>query len=285
MNKLILGHNSFFGINHLDAKKGRERFCEFADNNKKIDFIEKAYKQNVQSFMMSTVDGADEFIKELNKREFSKNLGLNILLPYINKYVRQSNEFGLLGLLKKILKKNTTFVNLKIGLDLATFIINSDYKKIISSLIDIELSIFKKNKLDTIILHDALTDIIVAIKRLDILEFFYNYIKKKYSCTPGFATKNLPNFLNFIQGNFKDIKILTHVNKIGFNMNPNINLAEEALKKNNRTIICMSVLASGCLSPEEASKYLNTLNIRKEVVFGCSTEDHLKSFVKYFNPN
>ena len=67
--------------------------------------------------------------------------------------------------------------NLSYGLDFSSSLINSDFKKILSVLIDIELQPFLNVKKKVIILHDALTDILVSLRRKDVISYFINYIK------------------------------------------------------------------------------------------------------------
>ena len=166
------------------------------------------------------------------------------------------------------------------------FLSTVDYQKIIPTLIKFEMSSFKNSYVKSIILHDSLTDILVSLKRTDVLLFYYEFVKKKYNCRPGFATKNLNNFLNLIQDkNLNDIFILTHVNKIGYEMNPNKVIIEEKIVNTKIDIICMSILASGYLKPEEALNYIKSLNINSNLstVIGCSTENHILEYIKYVN--
>ena len=83
--------------------------------------------------------------------------------------------------------------------------------------------------------------------------------------------------------NIDDIYILTHVNKIGYEMNPNQAIVEEEIKKTKMNIICMSILASGYLNPAEALTYIKSLNINSNLstVIGCSTEKHILEYINH----
>jgi hypothetical protein len=105
-SKLILGHNSFFGINHADYEKGKNTSEQFINNYKKIiEIIDFAKMKGLNNFMISTLDESKYLIDELEKSNLLKEMNFYVLLPYINKYVRKSNEIGLIGIIKEQLTK------------------------------------------------------------------------------------------------------------------------------------------------------------------------------------
>ncbi len=286
LKNIILGHNSFFGINHFDNEIGRKKLITEFNNSEKISkIINFSFENNLRNFMISTVDETKSLIPKINEsKKIKDELGLFILLPYINKYVRKTNELGILGVMKDVLSQQNIIDKVKISFDLMKFLSNIDYKEIIPTLIKFEMSSFKKSFIKSVILHDSLTDILVSLGRFDIILFYYEYVSKNYSCTPGFATKNLSSFLNLVKNkNIDDIYILTHVNKIGYEMNPNQAIVEEEIKKTKMNIICMSILASGYLNPAEALTYIKSLNINSNLstVIGCSTEKHILEYINH----
>lgn len=286
LKNIILGHNSFFGINHFDNEIGRKKLITEFNNLEKISrIINFSFENNLRNFMISTVDETKSLIPKINEsKKIKDELGLFILLPYINKYVRKTNELGILGVMKDVLSQQNIMDKVKISFDLMKFLSNIDYKEIIPTLIKFEMSSFKKSLVKSVILHDSLTDILVSLGRFDIILFYYEYVRKNYSCTPGFATKNLSSFLNLLKNkNIDDIYILTHVNKIGYEMNPNQTIVEEEIKKTKMNVICMSILASGYLNPAEALNYIKSLNINSNLstVIGCSTKKHILEYINY----
>jgi len=58
IDPIVLGHNAFFGVNHLDAAKGNARAAQFEETGRIIDVIRFAAEQNVQAMMMSTHERA-----------------------------------------------------------------------------------------------------------------------------------------------------------------------------------------------------------------------------------
>ena len=65
--------------------------------------------------MTSTIDESYLLFDEINnKNKYIKdNLEIHVLLPYINKYVRKTNELGITGTLKEILNKSSLLKNIK----------------------------------------------------------------------------------------------------------------------------------------------------------------------------
>lgn len=286
VNSKILGHNSFYGINHINYTKGQSKNLEFnSDINKIIDLLKFAIDNNINQFMTSTIDESYLLFDEINnKNKYIKdNLEIHVLLPYINKYVRKTNELGITGTLKEILNKSSLLKNIKYGFDALTLFNSASLQKIIPILIDLELKYIKDFNLKSIILHDSLTDILVALRREDIILFYAEYISKNYKTRPGFATKNIISFLNLTKNiNINDAYILTHVNKIGFEMNPSQKEVESTIQASELEIICMSVLASGVLDLTSAIQYLENLNVKRlSAVIGCSTKKHIEDFAIY----
>ena len=191
-SKLILGHNSFFGINHADYDKGKYTSEQFINNYKKmIEVIDFANSNEINNFMISTLDESKFLIDELEKSDLLKKMSFYILLPYINKYVRKSNEIGLIGIIKEQLAKASLSKNLKHSVNLSTYFLNFDFKKILSSLVDIELQSFEKVNKKIVILHDALTDILLSLKKVEIFEFFIELVEKNINAKQDLQLKTL----------------------------------------------------------------------------------------------
>ena len=287
MSKLhnkIIGHNSFFGINHLNYQKGVNTAYKFSKYEKIINLLEFAKKENVNQLMISTIEEGKVLINEIESNKNFSDLKYHILLPYINKYVRLTNEFGIIGTLKQIYETNSLISNFKFGYNFINFLTTSNIENIISSLVEIETNYFDKNKISSIILHDSLTDIIVSLKKKDILNSYIKIVKEKFKCKVGFATKNLPQFLKLIEDyTDDDLMILTHINKIGFEMNPSKEEVEKVLINCKHEIICMSILASGSIPVDEAFSYIKNLKIPNySTVVGCSTKSHLAKYISSF---
>ena len=276
-DKIILGHNQFFGTDHMSAERGAERAGYFNNIENVIHIIRIAYENGAKGLMLSTHDNAKLIINELVKDdELKNNLNIYVLLPYMAKYVRMANERGMVNMVGEILGEATWKERLGIMSSGGMGVLKKDISVLLKALIDIELLPFKKVNMKAIFLHNALSDMVAGLKMVDIAHFFSNHIVEKYQVAPGFCTLNSPLLMNFLN----DVKIenpllMAPFNPIGFQMNPSREAAEKVLKKIPSSMIAMSTLAAGYVKPTEAYEYISTLGEINSVVVGASSQEHI----------
>src|SRR4029453_16836043 len=100
-----LGHNSFFGVNHLSREQGRQRDAIFEDVTRIVDMMRTAASLDVGAMMMSPHPRAALVAAAVRREpELRERWTFYPLLPYITKYIRQSNEKGLGNLVPAQLK-------------------------------------------------------------------------------------------------------------------------------------------------------------------------------------
>jgi len=143
----------------------------------------------------------------------------------------------------------------------------------------IKLAAGKQANLSSLLLHQAITDMALAL-RLDW--FFKSYVDflLKLGITPGFNTGNFAYLVNKLREWSIDLRkttIAAPFNKIGFQMNPSRMECEKALADISEPIvIAISVLAAGYLKPLEAINYIAALPNIKGVAVGVSKENHAR---------
>ncbi|MCK4825490.1 hypothetical protein KA005_57615, partial [bacterium] len=82
IDRILLGHNQFFGVNHLDAGVGNQKAARFSDQSRIMEIINFAYKEGVHAMMMSTHERATIVSEEIQRSGTLKNgLGLYLLVP------------------------------------------------------------------------------------------------------------------------------------------------------------------------------------------------------------
>ena len=54
IDSIILGHNQFFGINHMSSEKGIEREKLFSDIQNVMDIIRHAHSLGIRGLSLST---------------------------------------------------------------------------------------------------------------------------------------------------------------------------------------------------------------------------------------
>ena len=273
ISPIILGSGQFIGVNHLSHLKGADKANRFKNIDNVLEVISTAKDLGYGGIMFSTHPHSIEILYHLSQDRTLKN-GLNVYpnLPYIQKYVTGANEVGMIGFVLEMVKKGNTRSLIKASKGVLT----KNIYNIIQSLIDIELKSFKNLKMGTVFLHNVLTDIIVSLKLDSILIHYIDYIKDNYNVDAGFVTLNVTNLINYLEDlGIENVTIQAPINRIGFQMNPNIKSNIDSIENYNGQIVAMSTLAAGYLNPVDAFRFISTLNNVSSVIVGGSTRIHL----------
>lgn len=275
-DKIILGHNAFFGVDHLSSVRGAQREAYFADPKRIVEVINDARHLGAGGFMMSTHERAlavAGLVKE--DSELKQNMRLYLLLPYAQKYVVAANEVGMINAVMNALSGTTVSQKLAMFWKGGKGILAKDINSILSAMIRLELAPFQKLNLSVVFLHDVFTDLLLGLGLPDVFQFYVEEIHKKCGCQGGVATKNLPMLLeHFNEWGLPKPVVMTHFNKIGYHMNPTVEACEAAARNYDVSILAMGTLASGYLSPDEAYRYIGSIPSIESVVVGVSSRDH-----------
>jgi hypothetical protein len=284
IDKLILGHNQFFGISHLSSERAIKWEQYFNDINNIVEIIEYSFQKGGKGLMLSTHFRAQEVIRVLaQKKELAKNLNLYILLPYMAKYVRLANEKGLVKMGIDMLKQPGWSKSLNIGLKVSIGTIRKKILPQLQALIDIELLPFKDLNIKAVFLHNSLTDLAVALEMGEIIEFFSQYIEEEYKAYPGFCTLSYGLIMKYFeQQNFKNPLVMAPFNPVGFQMNPSKKICEQLLAKIPSQTIAMSTLAAGHVAPDKGASYLAGLSKIRSAVIGASSKRHIDETFKIY---
>jgi hypothetical protein len=276
--KIILGDNQFFGINHHDLNKGNNTKELFSDENSIIEFIKETQKLGLDGFMINSNQKGYLVVKNYSKVNDEE---IHYSIPYPHKYSSLVNEEGMLSLLKYFLK-NTSVSNLIISLPRFIFTRNIKY------LIPLVTSLEIPNNLpkgSTVYMQNIITDMLIGIKRFDILETFAKDLRKK-GYKPGLITLN-PRLLDslIIKSeilNENDVTICFNINYDGFNVFPNKNEVEKFVKQNHKyKLMGMSIFSSGGANISKSIDYINSLGL-DYIVFGSSKLKNIESNFKSF---
>jgi hypothetical protein len=287
LDKIILGHNQFFGTDHMSTERGAERASFFSKIENVVHIIRFAYENGATGLMLSTHENTKLIVDELVKdEELKRNLNIYVLLPYMAKYVRMANERGMVDMIGDILGDATWKERLGIMSRGGMGVLKKDITGMLKTLIDIELLPFKKVNMKAVFLHNALSDMVAGLKLGDIAHFFSSHITEKYQVAPAFCTLNSPKLMNFLNDiNINNPVLMAPFNPIGFQMNPSKEEAENVLSKIPSQMIAMSTLAAGYVNPKEAYAYLSSLPNIKSVIVGASSQEHINESFKHINEN
>jgi hypothetical protein len=278
LRRIVLGHNQFFGVDHLSAARGAQRAAYFSEDGRILDMIHTAIRYGATGMMMSTHERALPIADLLRSdSSLAEEFVVYPLLPYAQKYVVAANEKGMLNVVYDALSGTSFSQKLAMIWKGGKGILAKDINSILSALIRLELKPFAGLKVEAIFLHDVLTDLALALELGDIFEFYLEEIHKVFGAQGAFATKNLPALLErFSAWGLSRPVVMTHFNKAGYHMNPSRKACEDAVSKYDVTIMAMGSLASGYLNPGEAYEYLVKIPKIASVVVGVSSEAHAK---------
>lgn len=283
--EILLGDNPFFGIDHLSQERARDRLKILTGFEKITDVMEHVTELGVNGFVVSThpdlrllVQHMKKNTNLLNKMEFYP------ILPYAQGYVAKVTEKGTAGALNDILSGISAKNKIKVLVKGSLGYLKKDVGKLIQSLIDLELDSIKDVRINTIFLHDVVTDLALGLGLKNVLEMYVNYVSDKYNIKVGLVTKNFPLLVKSLnKWDIKVASVMTSFNPIGYQMNPSKDECEKSLKQFNK-VIAMNTLAGGFVNPHDASNYISKLDV-KSVVIGMSTMKHATETINAFNEN
>jgi hypothetical protein len=269
MERVLLGDNQFFGINHMSEEHARTSAIKFQTNRAVMEVIDGALDLGVNAFMCTTherVAGICDIVRADPERY--KNFEIYPCMPYAHKYANAVSEEGLIEALRKFLPQEAPLMAaLKNGLAVA----NKDLDVIIRSLIDAEMKMFSGISTPVIFLQNIVTDLVLGLGFHQALKTFAEHVAEKYGAEPGFITMNLPELVNVLEDvGIKNPIICSNINKIGFRMSGGLCAYEELIRSGRFRAVAMSVFASGAIPPMEALEYVCSQQNVSSIVFGAS---------------
>jgi hypothetical protein len=275
--RIVLGHNAFFGVDHLSTRRGAERAAYFSDIEHVMSVVNEAVSHGAGGLMLSTHPRATAITDRLRReRDLSQQLQVFPLLPYAQKYVTRANELGMVRVVTSTLSEASVRDKAGLGIDFLRTVLRRDPLDMVRALMRLELRTFRRLDVPVVFLHDALADLLLALDQPMVFGVFEQTLKKRFGTRAGVATKNLPYLVHrFEQWGLRLPVILTHVNKAGFHVNPGIDDCEAVLQRTDLEVMAMGTLASGYLTPDEAFAYVRTLPAVKSLVVGASSREHI----------
>lgn len=275
MDKIILGDNQFFGVNHKSELKSSQQLEKFRTPEDIFDVLRIANDVGVKSFMFTTHDKLEpvfELIKK-NKKEFS-DFKLIPCMPYAHKYADAMATQGVVGAVKKYMPRNI----FSVGYRTLVAAITKNPAPVMKLLIDTEMRMMKGFDVQNVFLQNIVTDLVIGLGMEDVLAEFSHYTKKAYNADAGFITLNQPMTQSkLISVGLVNPIICSSINSLGFRMNPSKELVEQSIKERKSTNVAMSVFASGAISPDVALEYVNNLEGVDSILFGASSRRSIES--------
>lgn len=285
LDKILLGHNPLFGVDHLSQERGNAKDQKFENKSALTEVLRYAHSKGVKAMMMSTHPRAKVILDIIASDPVLKDdFTVYPLLPYIVKYVRQANEKGMFNVLTELLTQAGAGKSLSMMFTGMSGLVGGNLYKMIKILIDIEMLPFKGHKLGAIFMHDGLVDLALGLGCDEAFDVYREHIEKKYEVPGGLITKNVPLLRNTLDSRgWDDYLIMAAFNKTGFYLNPSLEETTKAIQKPGMYFIPMSVLAAGAIPPQEAFEFIGKYPEIKSVVVGMSKKSHIDQTVDLVN--
>jgi hypothetical protein len=276
LDRLVLGDNQFFGVNHMSEQKARAQAIQFQDLQAVIDVIDTAYDAGIRAFMCTTHDRVREIADHVRANPTRYDgLVFYPCMPYAHKYANAVTEEGLLGALRRFVPEQP-LINAAVrgGRSLVT----KDIQGITTLLVDAEMAMFRGLPTPVIFLQNVVVDLLLGMGFLDAYRIFADHVRERYQAEPGFITMNLPALLDALDRvGVVDPLVCSNINKIGFRMSGGLDAYEDALCHRRFRGMAMSVFASGAIPPREALEWVCHQPGIESIVFGASTRRSILS--------
>jgi hypothetical protein len=279
MERILLGDNQFFGVNHMSEEKARAQAMKFQDIRSVIEVIDAAYDEGLRAFMCTTHDRISEICDHVRAHPGRyKDFQFYPCMPYAHKYANAVTELGLVDAVRSFLPQQRALTTIvKGGMSVAT----KDVEGIGQLLIDAEMKMFRGLSTPVIFLQNVVTDLLLGLGFKDAFTIFANHVRRRYGAEPGFITMNLPKLLDTLDElGMRNPIVCSNINKIGFRMSGGIEAYEQAIAKRTFRPVAMSVFASGAIAPKEALEYVCRHEKIESIVFGASTRRNIGQTVR-----
>ena len=281
MDRVILGDNQFFGVDHLSDEKARQKEQRFKDTREIIKVIDAAYEVGIRTFMCTTYARIEEICDHIraNPSQYA-DFRMYPCMPYAHKYANAVTEMGVVGTLKHYTGGNIVGSIMRGGMAVA----QRDAFKLMQLLVDAEMAMFRGMNIKVIFLQNIVTDLFLGLGMHDFFAEFAKYVKSKYDAEAGFITMNLPMLSKVLEKiGLNDPIICASINKIGFRVSGSMEDYEKVLGEGKVRAIAMQVYAAGAIRPEEALDYVCRLKGVESVLFGASTKPHIQQTYNLVN--
>lgn len=275
LERVVLGDNQFFGVNHMSEAKAAEQAARFSDISRVIKVIDDAVDCGVNVFMCTTQERVELICQHVRQHQDTfRDFSFYPCMPYAHKYANAVTDFGLFGAIRRAVPANSNLIStiFRGGASIA----RRDATAIGNLLVDAEMRMFSGLHTPIIFLQNVVTDLILGLGLWDFFAHFAEHVESRYGAKPGFITMNLPKLcLALDRVGIVDPVICSSINKIGFRMCGGNKVYEDLISEGRFQAMAMSVFASGAIRPKEALEYVAKLKNVRSIVFGASSREHI----------
>ncbi len=276
MDRLLLGDNQFFGINHMSEEKARAQAIRFQDTQAIIDVVDIALDNGIRTLMCTTHERIAEVCDHMraNPQRYA-DYRVYPCMPYAHKYANAVTDNGMLGALKQFLPEEGL---LNAAVRGGKSFMKKDIEGIITLLVDAEMKMFQGLNTPVVFLQNVVVDLMLGLGFDEAFAIFDRHVRERYNAEPGFITMNLPMLLDTLDRvGVKNPIVCANINEIGFRMSGGIEAYEQALRERPFRPVAMSVFASGAIPPRRALEWIHDHANVESIVFGASSRSSIES--------
>lgn len=274
LDRLLLGDNQFFGVNHMSEEKARAQQLRFQDIDNIMEVLDSALAEGVRTFMCTTHDRVGDIadIARANPDKYGE-LVFYPCMPYAHKYANAITDDGYLGAIRRFLPQEGL---LDAAIRGTKSLASKDVEHVATLLIDAELKMFDGLNAPVVWMQNVIVDLLLGLGFEDAFGIFASHVRNRYGAEPGFITMNLPPLLDALERvGVENPLVCSNINKLGFRMSGGVDSYRDAMEKRPFRAVAMSVFASGAIAAEEAIEWVCGLPNLESIVFGASSRRNI----------
>jgi hypothetical protein len=276
MDRLLLGDNQFFGVNHMSEEKARAQAVRFRSTDAILEVLDSAYEEGIRTFMCTTHDRTWSVCDHIRaKPDRYRGFSFYPCMPYAHKYANAVTESGMLGAIKRFLPDEGLLnAAMRGGSSMAM----NDIEGMTTLLIDAEMKMFDGLKTPVVFLQNVVVDLLLGLGFTDGFRVFAEHVRNRYGAEPGFITMNMPALLPVLEDvGIENPVVCSNINKIGFRMCGGQEAYAAALRERRFRAVAMSVYASGAIPAPEAIEWVCTRPNIEAIAFGASSRRNIRN--------
>jgi len=268
VSELLLGDNPFIGVSHLAQEKAREEKKDsFVENNARV--VEAAAEGGATGFTFTAHPANLELLTYLrtHNEPLVESMNYYILAPHAQSYVAKANIEGTPGLIGSTLRSAPIVDLLATALTLKP---ERAAQLLIRKEIAPYLEILPKEKVRAVLLHEVLTEVVIAFGLTKVIEQFDRWAEG-LGFGFGLETRNFSYLCDCMRKwNLHPAYVMTPVNPLGYQMAANKQAVEAGMKElaGETKIIAINILASGAVDLDQATEYVRKY---KDAIFGVTS--------------
>jgi len=276
MDRLLLGDNQFFGVNHMSEEKARSQAMRFRSLDSVVEVLDSAYDEGIRTFMCTThaqIGAICDHVRADPERY--RDFAFLPCMPYAHKYANAVTENGMLGAVRRFLPDEGMLDATRRG---GASFAKRDIDGLTTLLIDAEMKSLDGLRTPVVFLQNVVVDLLLGLGFDRAFRVFADHVRDRYDAEPGFITMNLPALLPMLERQgIEDPIVCSNINKIGFRMCGGAAAYEAALRERRFRAVAMSVFASGAIPAPEALEWVCSQPNVQSIVFGASSRRNIQS--------